>query len=105
MSGATDKIDVDSLGTVGLSSTGEWGREGLGSGLEERLERLWVAEKELNERGRVAIPVSPTAGAAKGPASRSASMGGTNASPSTVITHALPPLPPPAVSVAPPAAT
>jgi hypothetical protein len=49
----TDKIDVDSLGTVGLSSTGEWGREGLGGGLEERLERLWQAEKELNERGRV----------------------------------------------------
>jgi len=67
--GAGDKIDVDSLGTVGLSSTGEWGREGLGGGLEERLERLWAAEKEIAERGRV---MSPTR---LGAASRSASTG------------------------------
>ncbi|CCA69928.1 hypothetical protein PIIN_03868 [Serendipita indica DSM 11827] len=105
MSGAADKIDVDSLGTVGLSSTGEWGREGLGSGLEERLERLWVAEKELNERGRVAIPVSPSVAAARSSASRSASIGGTNSSPPAPIANALPPLQPPTASAAPSATT
>lgn len=67
---AADKLDIDSLGTVGLSSTGEWGREGLGGGLEERLERLWAAEREMNERGRVQ---SPRTGATS--ASRSTSMG------------------------------
>ncbi|CAG8737773.1 963_t:CDS:2, partial [Acaulospora colombiana] len=67
VSNPSDKVDVDSLGTVGLSSAGEWGREGLGGGLEERLERLWAAEKEMNERGR---PMKPN-----GSASRSASIG------------------------------
>lgn len=66
---AADKVDVDSLGTVGLSTTGEWGREGMGGGLEERLERLWAAEKEMNERGRVRGP-----GAAGASPSRSTSM-------------------------------
>jgi len=40
--------DVDSLGVVGQGG-GEWGREGMGWGLEERLERLWAAEKEARE--------------------------------------------------------
>ena len=40
--------DVDSLGVVGLGG-GEWGRERMGWGLEERLERLWAAEKEARE--------------------------------------------------------
>ena len=70
MGGAADKLDVDSLGTVGLSTTGEWGREGMGGGLEERLERLWAAEREMNERGRVQSPGSVGASA-----SRSTSMG------------------------------
>ncbi|PVF93323.1 hypothetical protein CPB86DRAFT_115443 [Serendipita vermifera] len=67
VSNPSDKVDVDSLGTVGLSSAGEWGREGMGGGLEERLERLWAAEKEINERGRVMKP--------NGSTSRSASIG------------------------------
>ncbi|CAG8759148.1 10095_t:CDS:1, partial [Acaulospora colombiana] len=67
VSNPSDKVDVDSLGTVGLSSAGEWGREGLGGGLEERLERLWAAEKEINERGRAMKP--------SGSASRSTSIG------------------------------
>ncbi len=40
--------DVDSLGVVGLGG-GEWERERMGWGLEERLERLWAAEKEARE--------------------------------------------------------
>ena len=40
--------DVDSLGVVGLGG-GEWEREKMGWGLEERLERLWAAEKEVRE--------------------------------------------------------
>lgn len=84
--GAGDKIDVDSLGTVGLSSTGEWGREGLGGGLEERLERLWAAEKEIAERGRV---MSPTR---LGPTSRSTSMSAPADAPTSTIINP-PPLP------------
>ena len=40
--------DVDSLGVVGLGG-GEWEREKMGWGLEERLERLWAAEREARE--------------------------------------------------------
>ena len=40
--------DVDSLGVVGLAG-GEWEREKMGWGLDERLERLWAAEKEARE--------------------------------------------------------
>lgn len=61
-----DKQDIDSLGTVGLSGAGEWGREGLGGGLEERLERLWAAEREISdnaekERGRSTIKLPKAA--------------------------------------------
>lgn len=95
---AADKVDVDSLGTVGLSSTGEWGREGLGGGLEERLERLWAVEREVAERGRVMTPTRV------GPTSRSGSM-----SASTDASNApLPPLvinPPVPASPAPAAAS
>ena len=40
--------DIDSLGVVGLAG-GEWEREKMGWGLDERLERLWAAEKEARE--------------------------------------------------------
>lgn len=40
--------DVDSLGVVGLGG-GEWEREKMGWGLEERLERMWAAEKGARE--------------------------------------------------------
>ncbi|KAG8806652.1 hypothetical protein FRC17_004881 [Serendipita sp. 399] len=72
VSNPTDKVDVDSLGSVGLSTTGEWGREGLGGGLEERLERLWSAERELTERGRV---MGPPGASTKNIGSRSTSTG------------------------------
>ncbi|KAG8828249.1 hypothetical protein FRC19_008365 [Serendipita sp. 401] len=72
VSNPTDKVDVDSLGSVGLSTTGEWGREGMGGGLEERLERLWNAERELNERGRA---MGPAGAGAKSVGSRSTSLG------------------------------
>ena len=89
--GASDKVDVDSLGTVGLSTTGEWGREGMGGGLEERLERLWAAEREMTERGRVrasGVGTSP---------SRSASMSASAAGDA--------PPPPPTMTMTPPATT
>lgn len=52
--------DVDSLGVVGLGG-GEWEREKMGWGLEERLERMWAAEKA--EKGaREATLRAPTKG-------------------------------------------
>ena len=58
--------DVDSLGVVGLGG-GEWEREKMGWGLEERLERLWAAEKEVRE----ATLRAPRSGRERSPTSRS----------------------------------